>query len=334
MLQPLIPSVCGFAKILFHVHKKFGEAIPDSALLIVVGLVLGFGLKQLNVSDELYYLNSHTFFSIFYLQLFLMPAISCPTDIGTIWNTVAIGSTLLVLGQFNLFSVQFTPFEILLFAALISAVDPVAVIAVFEEVHVNEFYCYVNVFGEALFNDGVTVVLYTMFQKFIQIGEEKLIPLDYVAGGLSFFVISLGGIFIGITFAALVSLATRFTDRVKILAPVFIFVIPYLSYLTAEIPQAFKPENPRALKFLRPKPQAPSPKPQAPSPQAPSPQAPSPKPQALSPKPPGPQASKPPSRASKISSPQAPCLQASKPLSLQVPKPTSPKCSSSQAPSP
>ena len=77
--------------------------------------------------------------------------------IGTIWNTLAIGLSLFLLGQFNLFSVPFSPFEILLFASLISAVDPVAVIAVFEEIHVNEFL-FINVFGEALFNDGVSVV--------------------------------------------------------------------------------------------------------------------------------------------------------------------------------
>lgn len=69
----------------------------------------------------------------------------------------ASGASLFALGQLGIFSIQFSIFEIFLFSSLISAVDPVAVIAVFEEIHVNEML-FITVFGEALFNDGITVV--------------------------------------------------------------------------------------------------------------------------------------------------------------------------------
>ncbi|VDM85053.1 unnamed protein product [Strongylus vulgaris] len=74
-----------------------------------------------------------------------------------------------------------------------------------------------------------------MFKSFTLIGPQNLVPIDYAAGVLSFFVVACGGAVLGIIAAFLVSLITKYTHRVRILAPVFIFVIPYMAYLTAEI---------------------------------------------------------------------------------------------------
>jgi len=46
---------------------------------------------------------------------------------------------------------QLTMLECMVFSALISAVDPVAVLAIFQEVGVNEDLYYL-LFGESLFN--------------------------------------------------------------------------------------------------------------------------------------------------------------------------------------
>ena len=61
-----------------------------------------------------------------------------------------------------------------MFASIISAVDPVAVLSIFAEVGVNPDL-YFLVFGESILNDGVAVVLYNMMSVFaaMQFGGEQ-----------------------------------------------------------------------------------------------------------------------------------------------------------------
>lgn len=78
--------------------------------------------------------------------------------VGTLWNSIGIGLSLFGICQIEAFGLSdITLLQNLLFGSLISAVDPVAVLAVFENIHVNE-QLYILVFGESLLNDAVTVV--------------------------------------------------------------------------------------------------------------------------------------------------------------------------------
>ncbi|KAG7295947.1 hypothetical protein JYU34_021036 [Plutella xylostella] len=124
--------------------------------------------------------------------------------------------------------------DMMLFSALISAVDPVAVLAVFEEIHVDEVL-YIVVFGESLLNDAVTVVLYHMFEAYTEMGLSKLEYTDFLAGLASFLTVAVGGTCIGVVWGFATGLVTRFTDEVRVIEPIFIFVMAYLAYLNAEM---------------------------------------------------------------------------------------------------
>ena len=84
--------------------------------------------------------------------------------VGTLWNSIGIGVSLFGICQIEAFGLSdITLLQNLLFGSLISAVDPVAVLAVFENIHVNE-QLYILVFGESLLNDAVTVVSNKLLQ--------------------------------------------------------------------------------------------------------------------------------------------------------------------------
>ncbi|XP_078473604.1 sodium/hydrogen exchanger 3-like [Lampetra planeri] len=155
--------------------------------------------------------------------------------LGTVWNAATTGLSLygiFLTGAMG--DLQAGLLDFLLFGSLIAAVDPVAVIAVFEEVHVNEVL-FIIVFGESLLNDAVTVVLYKVFDSFVALGGENIEGVDYIKGIASFFVVSLGGTAVGVIFAFVIAFVTRFTKHVKMIEPGFVFLLSYLSYLTAEM---------------------------------------------------------------------------------------------------
>ncbi|XP_058446953.1 sodium/hydrogen exchanger 3 isoform X6 [Malaya genurostris] len=235
------------AKIGFHMTPKLSKIFPESCLLIVVGVIIGVLLRyatNLHVSP----LTPNTFF--FYMlppiildagyfmpnRMFFdnMGTILLMAVIGTIFNIATIGVSLWACGLTGIFGVDLPFLHVFLFSSLISAVDPVAVLAVFEEIHVNEVL-YIVVFGESLLNDAVTVVMYHMFESYNEIGTQNIEVIDIVSGVASFFVVALGGTVIGVIWGFLTGLVTRFTDHVRVIEPIFIFVMAYLAYLNAEI---------------------------------------------------------------------------------------------------
>ena len=106
---------------------------------------------------------------------------------------------------------ELQPTECLIFSSLISAVDPVAVLAIFEEIHVN-IGLYFLVFGESLFNDGVTVVLYNTM---ISLVEMQTIPTTQILLALlSFVCVVLGGSAIGLASGLFASYVTTWTKEI------------------------------------------------------------------------------------------------------------------------
>ncbi|GAA6094578.1 sodium/hydrogen exchanger 3-like [Tachysurus ichikawai] len=240
--------VCWLCKLMIQMNTRLKSFFPESGLLIISGFVLG-GIIWGADKVQTFKLSPRNFFFFLLPQIILdtgyfMPnklffsnlgAILIHAVIGTVWNAAAVGVSLWgcflggAMGDLNIGLLQF-----LLFGSLLAAVDPVAVIAVFEEVHVNEVL-FIWVFGESLLNDGVTVVLYNVFDAFVSLGGERINAAEIIKGIVSFFIVAFGGSLIGVAYAIIISLLTKFTGKVQIIEAGFIFVLGYLSYLTAEM---------------------------------------------------------------------------------------------------
>ncbi|KAL4656954.1 sodium/hydrogen exchanger 2-like [Arapaima gigas] len=238
--------LASFAKIGFNVYHKITIWIPESCLLISVGLVVG-GIMYSVHEVPPPVLSSSVFF------LYMLPPIVLDSSyfmpirpffenvgtvlwfaaVGTVWNSVGIGLSLYAICQIEALGLQDINLqENLLFASIISAVDPVAVLAVFEDINVNE-QLYIVVFGECLFNDAITVVLYNMF-TFVA-GMPVVETVDVFLGVAHFLVVGLGGLFFGVLFGFVAAFTTRLTSRVREIEPLFVFMYSYLAYLVAEL---------------------------------------------------------------------------------------------------
>ncbi|XP_031432965.1 sodium/hydrogen exchanger 1 isoform X2 [Clupea harengus] len=232
-------------KLGFHMTPRVSSIVPESCLLIVVGLLVG-GLIQL-VGQKPPPLGPDLFFLCLLPPIILDAGYFLPIRpftenvgtilifavVGTLWNIFFVGGLLygicqlegMHLGQVDLITC-------LLFGSIISAVDPVAVLAVFEEIHINELL-HILVFGESLLNDAVTVVLYHLFEEYAGVGHVT--PLDVVLGIVCFLVVSLGGILVGAIYGILAAFTSRFTSHTRVIEPLFVFLYSYMAYLSAEV---------------------------------------------------------------------------------------------------
>ncbi|KAM4866785.1 sodium/hydrogen exchanger 4 [Thomomys bottae] len=240
--------LASLAKIGFHLYHRLPGRMPESCLLIMVGALVGsviFGTdhKSPPVMDS----------SIYFLYLlppivlesgYFMPTRPFFENIGSIlwWaglgaliNAFGIGLSLYFICQIQAFGLgDISLLQNLLFGSLISAVDPVAVLAVFEEARVNE-QLYMMIFGEALLNDGISVVLYNILIAFTKMHKfEDIEPVDILAGCARFIIVGCGGVFFGIIFGFISAFITRFTQNISAIEPLIVFMFSYLSYLAAE----------------------------------------------------------------------------------------------------
>lgn len=208
--------------------------IPYTIAMVLVGLgvsVLRLG-SQLHLTVELepdlillIFLPGLLFEASYHIDLTLLRAnmrsillLAIP---GVLISTIVVG--LIVYTGLSI------PLEVaLLFGVMISATDPVAVVALFKELGVEK-RLNVIVEGESLFNDGVAIVGYTILvgiaagRTTFSLGDTAIDFVVTVAGGATL------GLVLGFAFAELM----KRTDN-PLIDIALTFILAYGTYLLAE----------------------------------------------------------------------------------------------------
>ncbi|MEG6510251.1 sodium:proton antiporter [Methyloligella sp. 2.7D] len=127
--------------------------------------------------------------------------------LGVLISTVVIAAGFWGAGQIFGYPLSFA--WCLVFGALISPTDPIAVLAILKTAGVPRTL-EMDMAGESLFNDGVGVVLFTILLSAAITGGEN--GIDFIEIGRLFFAEALGGVALGLFTGLIAYLAMRRVD--------------------------------------------------------------------------------------------------------------------------
>jgi CPA1 family monovalent cation:H+ antiporter len=184
----------GIALIVILITRKL--ALPYTLGLVIVGLFIGFiGLTpEAQLSPELVlfvFLPALLFEGAFSTRFALLRenwrVIFFLAGPGLLLSLLIIALMLHLLDQLDWMTA-------LLLAAILSPTDPVAVLGLFRQMHVNERLSSI-IEGESLFNDGVAGSLYQTFLALVLLTVHGQAPGGWVSfwNGISLFLLEAGG---------------------------------------------------------------------------------------------------------------------------------------------
>ncbi|EFC49034.1 predicted protein [Naegleria gruberi] len=230
----------------FHI-AWFPESIGVLCIGVIVGVIAKYAIPSTWIHHQVFtQLDPGIFFSL------LLPAIIFDAGFtmdksgffgniggiilyavfGTFISSVVVGCGLYILGYYGL-SLQLTLIECMMFGSLISAVDPVATLAIFCALGVPTTLHYL-VFGESIVNDAVAIVLYETFEKFKDATKDDLLIVT-LKGAAQFCYVSIGSVLVAIIFGVIAALIFKYgalRHSPKLEMSIF-FVLAYFSYLVS-----------------------------------------------------------------------------------------------------
>ncbi|MBY0546474.1 MAG: Na+/H+ antiporter [Candidatus Obscuribacterales bacterium] len=204
--------------------------LPYSIALVIVGLFIGVFhcLPVVTMTPDLIllvFLPALLFEASWNLQLEWLKScfkpVSLLATVGVLISAVVVGFVVHVITGID-FKVG------LLFGAMISATDPISVLALFKKLRVNR-RLHMILEGESLLNDGTAVALFKVLLASMLIGSD----LSWTKIGMDFFLMTFGGMLVGAAVGYISSKVTEYFDD-HLLETTLTVLVAYGSYILAE----------------------------------------------------------------------------------------------------
>jgi CPA1 family monovalent cation:H+ antiporter len=204
--------------------------LPYSIALVIVGLLIGLFdlLPKISMTPDL-------------ILLVCLPALLFEAswnihldELKASWKPVAAFATfgvlisMVVVGLILHYFVSVPLGPAFLLGAIISATDPISVVALFRHLGIDK-RLIVILEGESLFNDGTAVVLFKLILTAVLAGSAISIPSTFA----SFIVVVIGGAAVGCALGFVSSKLTSFFDD-HLLEITLTTILAYGSYLLSE----------------------------------------------------------------------------------------------------
>ncbi len=215
--------------------------VPYTVLLVILGLLINFSEPFLptgfSISD--FQLTNELVLFVFLPALIFESAL-CLDARGLLKNILPVlvlaipglVISLILVGLGLWFSLDVPILIALLFGALISATDPVAVVALFKELGVPR-RLMILVEGEALLNDATAIVLFNILLAFVlsnSLSADSLLPIIP-----EFLKVFLGGILVGAVIALVMTeLMVRYYHGDNSIPVIMSMCLAYFSFIVAE----------------------------------------------------------------------------------------------------
>jgi CPA1 family monovalent cation:H+ antiporter len=227
---------------LFFAHRL---KVPHTVALAALGVVLGFltlweplaFLDDIALTPELLFyifLPILIFESAFNINIRRLmddsPAISLLSVVSLLISALVIA--FLLDGAMSLLGLDIPFMLALVFGAIISATDPVAVLALFKEYGAPRRLSLIFE-GESIFNDGTAVALFLVVLVIAESGVVNAASI--VSGTFSFALMVCGGILFGLVFGGFFAKLVGYTRSNEFAAITLTMVLAHVTFICAEL---------------------------------------------------------------------------------------------------